>query len=104
MNVFAEFNHLNAINGHFSRTTHHIKQADPHMPGKSLVNDFQRWHAATNDSILRREVVFKGIAIGFEAPRLLLPQHHRPHVTGHQFRLVIINRSIQFSLIASRTQ
>ena len=42
--------------------TNKIKQANPKVTGKSLVDDFHRRHAATNDPLLARHVVIANIS------------------------------------------
>ena len=58
MHILTELDHLHAIDGYLSGTAHHIKQTDTHMAGKPLVHHFQCWHTATDNTILRREIVF----------------------------------------------
>ena len=52
MNVFAELQHLYAIDGNLGGTAHHVEEADPHMAGKTLVDQLKSWHAAPDNPIL----------------------------------------------------
>ena len=52
MHVLAELEHLNAIDRHFRGTPHHVEEADPHMAGKTLIDQLQGGHAPADDAVL----------------------------------------------------
>ena len=54
--------HLGAANGDLGVTADQVEQADPHVPGEALIDDFHRGHAPTDDPFLVGEVVLANAA------------------------------------------
>ena len=54
---FAVLLHAHRTHRDFGVAANEVEQADPQVPGKTLVDDFQGWHPAPNDTFLATDVI-----------------------------------------------